>query len=272
MGRDSTQHTCLLATRRLLPVRWVLWPRRTPRSGRSPRGNEQPSTHEPRRGTSPRLAHPRPLRVGPKPVGAAPYDSDSRPHEAIGAATSRCRARDDSQSRRRSVMVCSRVTLGSPAEAGLPRGCTKTQQAAHPHTPDTGSRCPSAAEATPGHESHLAPPRGRSELSCALTSRSWGEHTTAPDTSSRMTTRQTPTTRPRGAMEREPRSQARAPRRCTSWCCAETQPTRTARITGAEDTFPRFGAFQRNQTRRSLRDGLPHRHHPLSGFLALSAV
>jgi hypothetical protein len=55
-------------------------------------------------------------------------------------------------------------------------------------------------------------------------------------------------------------------------CHAGTQHMRTARITGAEDTFPRFGAFQRNQTRRSLRDGLPHRHHPLSGFLTLSAA
>jgi hypothetical protein len=34
----------------------------------------------------------------------------------------------------------------------------------------------------------------------------------------------------------------------------------------------RFDAFQRSQMTGSLRAGLPHRHHPLSGFLTLSAV
>jgi hypothetical protein len=41
---------------------------------------------------------------------------------------------------------------------------------------------------------------------------------------------------------------------------------------GAEDTFPRFHAFQRNQMHRSLCAGLPPQRHPLSGFLTLSAV
>jgi hypothetical protein len=95
---------------------------------------------------------------------------------------------------RRSVKIRSHVTPESPAEAGSPGRRAKAQQAAHPHTPDIGSRCPSAAEATSGHESHLVPPRGRSELSCALSSRSRGEPTPAPDTSPRVTTQQTPAT------------------------------------------------------------------------------
>jgi hypothetical protein len=41
---------------------------------------------------------------------------------------------------------------------------------------------------------------------------------------------------------------------------------------GIEDAFLRFVAFQRNQSQWSERAGLPRRHHPLSGFLTLSAV
>jgi hypothetical protein len=41
---------------------------------------------------------------------------------------------------------------------------------------------------------------------------------------------------------------------------------------GIEDTFPRFGAFRRNQMGRSLHAGLPPQRLPLSGFLTLSAV
>jgi hypothetical protein len=41
---------------------------------------------------------------------------------------------------------------------------------------------------------------------------------------------------------------------------------------GQQDTFPRFGAFQRKQMRESLNAGLPHRRLPLTEFLTLSAV
>jgi len=41
---------------------------------------------------------------------------------------------------------------------------------------------------------------------------------------------------------------------------------------GIEDTFPRFGAFRRNQMHRSLRAGLPPQRLPLAGFRTLSAV
>lgn len=41
---------------------------------------------------------------------------------------------------------------------------------------------------------------------------------------------------------------------------------------GIKDAFLRFEAFQRSESWRSLRVGLPHRHHPFSGFLTLSTV
>jgi hypothetical protein len=77
------------------------------------------------------------------------------------------------------------------------------------------------------------------------------------------------TTRPQ---ENKPLTQARAPKRCISPCLTEARHMRPARITRKEGTFPRFLAFQRNQMRRSLCDGLPHRHLPLPGFLTLSAA
>lgn len=166
-GLGSMQRTVPPTARELQPVKRALPPRRALHSDRSPRGDEQPGAHEPRRKTSPRLTHPRPLPGGPKPVDVtspmvAPRDRTRRPAQPPTMLRSR---RPALQSR--SAMVCSRVTPASPTEAGFARRRTVAQQAGRPYTPDTGSRCPSAAEATSGHESHLAPPRGRSELSRA---------------------------------------------------------------------------------------------------------
>jgi hypothetical protein len=167
-GSDSLQRTRLTAARELVPVRRALPPRRALRSDRSPPGDGQPGEHEPRRRTRPRLTHPRPLPGGPKPVdvaspGVTPRDRTRRPEQPPTMPRSR---RPVLQ--RRSVMIRSRASPASPTEAGSAGRRTEAQQAGHPYTLDTGSRCPSAAETTSGHESHLAPPRGRSELSRTL--------------------------------------------------------------------------------------------------------
>jgi len=163
----SMQRTVPTTARELLPVKHALPPRRTLRSDRSPRGDEQPGAHEPRRKTSPRLTHPRPLPGGPKPADVAsplvtPRDRARRPVQPPTMRRSRRLALQG-----RSAMLRSCVTPAPPTEAGFARPSTEAQQAVHPYTPDTGSRCPSVVETTSGHESHLAPPRGRFELSRA---------------------------------------------------------------------------------------------------------
>jgi hypothetical protein len=70
-GLDSMQRSVLTTAREQVPVKRALPPRRTLHSDRSPRGDEQPGAHEPRRKTSPRLTHPKPLPGGPKPVDVA---------------------------------------------------------------------------------------------------------------------------------------------------------------------------------------------------------
>jgi hypothetical protein len=141
----------------------------------------------------------------------------------------------------------------SPRTAYSDSACRATAHTRH------WSRCPFAAEATPEHESLLASPQGSCELS-----------TPKSNLTPRMASEQTPTMWFRGVENH--RDCGRASSKCASSCCTEAQHSSTARITGIEATFPRFVAFQRNQMRRSLCDGLPHRHPPLSGFLTLSAV
>jgi hypothetical protein len=161
-----------------------------------------------------------------------------------------------------------------PDRNGAPKHATanSAQRRGKPsHSTHSGawSRWSSATEVASGHESHTSPPRGRIGAAATVT-----EVTATVSTQRQLPTSERPTERRRCNLavarcanrKREPKHRP-MPSDDTAEAGRQNSPHR-----GHENTFPRFGALQRNQIRKSLSTGLPHRHLPLSGFLTLSAV